>query len=120
MKDKIVDVYVRRGDGGKTRNLSFQPPPEITQDDILDREMAIDGNSVLADIQPYEDGKETLYGHPNFDRRDPETGAFPMSFRASEGARCDGEHATLGSALACAQKGLRGWLGEFGYQVKFN
>jgi len=48
---KVVTVYIRRGEA-KERLVSFRPPEEIPQAEMIERGYAFDGQSVVKSVSP--------------------------------------------------------------------
>jgi hypothetical protein len=91
-----VQVFVRlgAGDNENARTLSFFVPDGISQKELLDKDIAIDGNRALIGI-----------GY------DPNDSLFWGSLT--------GGSSSLGAALATEEKALAAFLNKYGYSVKF-
>lgn len=50
MTDRSITVYVRKGTDKSERIISFIPPTEFTQTDLMEAGWALDGNQVLRSI----------------------------------------------------------------------
>jgi hypothetical protein len=91
-----VQVFVRlgAGDNESARTLSFFVPDGISQEELLDKDIAIDGNRALIGI-----------GY------DPNDSLFWGSLT--------GGSSSLGAALTTEEKALAAFLAKYGYSVKF-
>lgn len=99
MQDRQIAVYVRR-EGREARTLSFNPPPEVSQKEALDKGFAIDGNSYVLGITGDSIvGSEVISGSslgPHLEVLRP-----------------------LSVVLADSQREITNWLGKLGYEVTF-
>jgi len=99
MQDRKIEVYVRR-EGREARTLSFNPPPEVSQKEALNKGFAIDGNSyVLGVTGDSVVGDEVISGSA--------LGPSPEVPRP------------LPVVLADSQLEVTNWLGNLGYEVTF-
>lgn len=54
---KLVTIYIRRGEA-KERLVSFQPPTDVPQGEVIEHGYAFDGQSVVKSVQQVLPGSD--------------------------------------------------------------
>ncbi len=109
MSNLSIDAYVRIGATKNSRLISFNAPPDFSQQEALAMGFAIDGDALLFEVSPVQvspDGETfyTIYGCLH-DAGDNRRGAH--------------EHGDLVGALRCTQLSLVKFFGERACGVNF-
>lgn len=95
---KLIPVYVREGESEVVRTLSFNPPSEISQGELLESGYAIDGRAAIRSVTAHD----------------------PAACDMCRGdLECDDLGMSLLDQLLDAERELSKWLGKKGYRVEF-
>jgi hypothetical protein len=102
---KPISVYVRLGATDDSRVLRFKRPPELSDRDLLDRQVAIDGDNAVISIYPIRDDQRVVTG-------------YYCGFLYACGVLLESAN-YLSPALCATELTLLNMLEKLGYEVAF-